>query len=121
MSNGKWDSLSLFPSLGHGVLYLLLIIFCYLTNYPQKPHLNNKHVLAHTVSMGQKFTSGLAEVVLALGAIHVAVERLAYSHGGRQKDLVPCWQLAGGLSHSANGTLRRAAFHGKSVESAHNE
>lgn len=63
MSNGKWDSLSLFPSLGHGVLYLLLIIFCYLTNYPQISHLNNKHVLSHTVSMGQKFKSGLAKVV----------------------------------------------------------
>lgn len=105
MSNGKWDSLSLFPSLGHGVLYLLLIIFCYLTNYPQISHLNNKHVLSHTVSMGQKFKGGLAEVVLDLGArrlqsrgwlTHMTVDRRTQFLAGSQQEASVIQQI--GLS-----------------------
>lgn len=34
-SNGKQDSLSLFPSLSHGIPYLLLVIYCYLPNCPK--------------------------------------------------------------------------------------
>lgn len=53
MSKGKWDSLSLFPSSGHGIAYPLLVIHCCITNYSQTQQLQttiNKYYVTWFVS-----------------------------------------------------------------------